>query len=430
LNIGMFASGNTPGGSDLLGNSNAVFLGNGFGNIDSTNTAAVSALVNSTGTSFDLTDFPSLAGGIGGANASVAGNGLAAALRQQQQQQQQQLLAHQQMLQSKGGVSNASNLYRLAMSGANGNFNMATEDFPALGANAPQPAPSGSSALNPSSLLSGSMPVSRGGNANGNVGGLYADIDTNKNNTASSGSQLDLSGGLLGGTGLGGLGGIRGLQQAGMTGAGNAMGRAPSSTVPGAGAIGSSSSGGAAAGGALTGDYGLLGLLGVIRMTDDDRNTLALGSDLTMLGLNLGSTEQIYSTFSSPWSDNVATKEPHYQLPVCYYMQPPALKTGHLSKFQLETLFYIFYALPKDVLQAYAAQELYSREWRYHGELKLWFKRASPSDGVSSSSSGSPQYLYFDINSWERRLFNGSMNQNITSGFITEDEVQVKFPSS
>jgi CCR4-NOT transcription complex subunit 2 len=158
------------------------------------------------------------------------------------------------------------------------------------------------------------MPVSRGGNANGNVGGLYADIDTNKNNTASSGSQLDVSGGLLGGTGLGGLGGIRGLQQAGMTGAGNAMGRAPSSTVPGAGAIGSSSSGGAAAGGALTGDYGLLGLLGVIRMTDDDRNTLALGSDLTMLGLNLGSTEQIYSTFSSPWSDNVATKEPHYQV--------------------------------------------------------------------------------------------------------------------
>jgi CCR4-NOT transcription complex subunit 2 len=104
-------------------------------------------------------------------------------------------------------------------------------------------------------------------------------------------------------------------------------------------------------------------------------------------------------------------------------MQAPALKTGHLSKFQLETLFYIFYSLPKDVLQAYAAQELYTREWRYHGELKLWFKRAGPSDGVASS-----QYLYFDINSWERRLFNGSMNQNL--GFLSEEEVRVKFPSS
>lgn len=110
-------------------------------------------------------------------------------------------------------------------------------------------------------------------------------------------------------------------------------------------------------------------------------------------------------------------------------MQPPALKTGHLSKFQLETLFYIFYALPKDVLQAYAAQELYTREWRYHGELKLWFKRATSSDGITISSA-TPQYLYFDINSWERRLFNGNMNQNVTSGFLSEEDVRVKFPSS
>lgn len=111
-------------------------------------------------------------------------------------------------------------------------------------------------------------------------------------------------------------------------------------------------------------------------------------------------------------------------------MQPPALKTGHLSKFQLETLFYIFYALPKDVLQAYAAQELYSREWRYHGELKLWFKRAVPSDGVTNSSTGSPQFLYFDINAWERRLFNGNMHQNLTNGFVPEEEVRVKFSTS
>lgn len=111
-------------------------------------------------------------------------------------------------------------------------------------------------------------------------------------------------------------------------------------------------------------------------------------------------------------------------------MQPPALKTGHLSKFQLETLFYIFYALPKDVLQAYSAQELYSREWRYHGDLKLWFKRATASDGIPALSTGAAQYLYFDINTWERRVFNGNMNQNVTSGFLTEEDVRVKFPSS
>jgi hypothetical protein len=37
--------------------------------------------------------------------------------------------------------------------------------------------------------------------------------------------------------------------------------------------------------------YGLLGLLNVIRMTDQDLNTLALGSDLGSLGLNLNSQE-------------------------------------------------------------------------------------------------------------------------------------------
>ena len=34
-----------------------------------------------------------------------------------------------------------------------------------------------------------------------------------------------------------------------------------------------------------------MGLLGVIRMTDQDLNTLALGCDLTTLGLNLNSVE-------------------------------------------------------------------------------------------------------------------------------------------
>jgi CCR4-NOT transcription complex subunit 2 len=56
--------------------------------------------------------------------------------------------------------------------------------------------------------------------------------------------------------------------------------------------------------------YGLLGLLPVIKMTDGDLNTLALGSDLTTLGLNLNSSKSLYSTFSSPWADGPSTTEP------------------------------------------------------------------------------------------------------------------------
>ena len=109
---------------------------------------------------------------------------------------------------------------------------------------------------------------------------------------------------------------------------------------------------------------------------------------------------------------------------MCYYMNPPALKTGHLSKFTLEIVFYVFHAMPKDGLQAYAAQELYSRQWRYHVELKLWFKRAEPGDGVDLSD-GTTKYIYFDWQTWDRRHFSGNIQQ-LAGGFLSEDDVRVK----
>ena len=60
-------------------------------------------------------------------------------------------------------------------------------------------------------------------------------------------------------------------------------------------------------------------------------------------------------------------------LPACYYTQPPQLKTSHLGKFALETLFYIFHQMPADVLQWYVWTELYVRQWRYHEKLQVWF---------------------------------------------------------
>jgi len=460
-------------------------VGNGFGNavigteVSSTSGAATMApggtsgttTTTSTGnnnsTAFDLNDFPSLGGTVvmqGGSNTdgstnnnnstNVTSNGLAAALRDQQR-----LLAHhnQQLLQQQqAGVPNPqqqqqtsqqqkqqqqSNMYRLAMQGGSngGNFNMATEDFPAL-PGAPPPSSnssnvavgvggsgdvgtSGSSSLLMGGGNGGVISASHGVGAGlGGVGTNVGSGPSRPNIYGGGGNDLDGStplmsdtGGLLvGGVGGPGLGVSIPQQQQQQHNPSNQ--RTKTEPTP--------------AGTALSGDYGLLGLLGVIRMTDADRNALALGSDLTMLGLNLGSSEHIYNTFSGPWSESSGnTKEPHYQLPGCYYMQPPALKTGHLQQFQPETLFYIFYALPKDVLQAYAAQELYTREWRYHGDLKLWFKRAGPADGIPASTAAQ-QYLYFDINSWEKRLFNGSMNQNVTVGFLKDDDVRVRFAST
>ena len=83
--------------------------------------------------------------------------------------------------------------------------------------------------------------------------------------------------------------------------------------------------------------------------------------------------------------------------------------------------------MPKDVLQAYAAQELYNREWQYHRELKLWFKRGTPADGLSVTNG---QYIYFDINSWECRMFSNVHAANLATGLLSEEEVRVKFAPS
>mmetsp|Transcript_10210 Transcript_10210/g.23259 ORF Transcript_10210/g.23259 Transcript_10210/m.23259 type:complete len:460 (-) Transcript_10210:65-1444(-) len=379
--------------------------------------------VGGSNPSFDLNDFPSLGGGgpqgqqqqgaVGGLGGS--NNGLADALRAQQDMQRQLMMANSAAAQQAsavavGGVDKSSNLYRLAMAsgipnGA-GNFNIATEEFPALGGK-------GGDGMAPGGPKPGEVGASSSvGGSNGGIldGGTAGNLDYTGliGSAPQPGSQVRTTG-------------------TSAQGSSNQAGQSASS------AGGATSSSSASGGTAISGDYGLLGLLSVIRMTDADRNRLALGSDLTVLGLNLNATDGLYSTFGGPFTDKPTKAEPHYQLPMCYYMQPLALKTGHLGKFALETLFYIFYALPKDVLQAYAAQELYAREWRYHAESKLWFKTASPADlaaisgGDRTAAQQRVEYVYFDTSAWERRAYGGSASP--AAGFLPEADVRVKFPS-
>lgn len=87
-----------------------------------------------------------------------------------------------------------------------------------------------------------------------------------------------------------------------------------------------------------------------------------------------------------------------------------------------------------------------------HNKLKirfLRFKRGSAADGLSVSSN---QYIYFDIKTWECRLFSNLRTAstypvyflfihaytklpwfiigNLTSGLLHEDSVRVKFMTS
>ncbi|OAY51743.1 probable NOT transcription complex subunit VIP2 isoform X2 [Manihot esculenta] len=149
--------------------------------------------------------------------------------------------------------------------------------------------------------------------------------------------------------------------------------------------------------------FGLLGLLSVIRMSDPDLTSLALGIDLTTLGLNLNSTENLHKTFGSPWSDEPAKGDPDFSVPQCYYAkQPPVLHQGYFSKFTVETLFYIFYSMPKDEAQLYAANELYNRGWFYHKEHRLWFIRVPNVEPlVKTNTYERGSYHCFDPNTFE-----------------------------
>jgi CCR4-NOT transcription complex subunit 2 len=174
--------------------------------------------------------------------------------------------------------------------------------------------------------------------------------------------------------------------------------------------------------------YGLGGLIEVIKMSDKDLSALALGVDLLTLGLNLNSQDCLYSFFNSPFTDQPSALENQYVTPQCYLMQhPPSLKPEHLTKYQLETLFYMFFTAPRDIKQACAAQELYRREWRYHGELMLWLKPRGPQELMLSHPN--VYFQYFDVGSWETRLFTNSYRGNIASGLLSEADIRVKTQS-
>ncbi|CAI0475078.1 unnamed protein product [Linum tenue] len=149
--------------------------------------------------------------------------------------------------------------------------------------------------------------------------------------------------------------------------------------------------------------FGLLGLLSVIRMSNPDLTSLALGIDLTTLGLNLNSTENLHKTFGSPWSDEPAKGDPEFSVPQCYHAkQPPVLHQGYFSKFTVETLFYIFYSMPKDEAQLYAANELYNRGWIYHKEQRLWLIRVPNVEPlVKTPTYERGSYHCFDPNTFE-----------------------------
>ena len=148
--------------------------------------------------------------------------------------------------------------------------------------------------------------------------------------------------------------------------------------------------------------YGLLGLLSAIRMSDMDLSTLALGTDLTTLGLNLNSTEALHKTFASPWADAPCRPERDLATPAAYLQQPPWLAPGLLGRFSAESLFYVFYSCPGEEGQLLAAEELAARGWLWHKELQAWLQRAPGEPPAAKGERGERgAFIIFDVSTWE-----------------------------
>ena len=136
-------------------------------------------------------------------------------------------------------------------------------------------------------------------------------------------------------------------------------------------------------------------------------------------------SRSVISVFASQQEEEAVLKRTEYSLPQCYYrsfLQGASelkLNSSQVGQFSIDSLFYAFYEIPGDVLQAVVAVELHHRGWRYHPELKLWFRQAE--NGVST------QPIHFDPVKWEQSVFVKAVDQ---SKFLSSADHMPRFGSN
>ncbi|KAI8902158.1 Not1 N-terminal domain, CCR4-Not complex component-domain-containing protein [Globomyces pollinis-pini] len=107
--------------------------------------------------------------------------------------------------------------------------------------------------------------------------------------------------------------------------------------------------------------------------------------------------------------DSVRAKSniPKNPYPVPMYYPQTALtifnSTALFSKFDIDTLFFIFYYRPGTYQQFLAIRELKKQNWRFHKKYSTWFQRLEePSEVNDSFERGT--YVYFDYEkTWTQR---------------------------
>jgi CCR4-NOT transcription complex subunit 3 len=86
-----------------------------------------------------------------------------------------------------------------------------------------------------------------------------------------------------------------------------------------------------------------------------------------------------------------------FNTPSFYPEQPLAIFTNPIlfDKFDMDTLFYIFYYQQGTYQQYLAAKELKKQSWRFHKKYATWFQRhEEPKEITEHYEQGT--YVYFD----------------------------------
>ena len=158
--------------------------------------------------------------------------------------------------------------------------------------------------------------------------------------------------------------------------------------------------------------WGLPGLLAQLPGRGENPSSLVMGQDINTLGVDLESPEPLFPTFTTPFADMQSRPAiPDYNLPPAYSVNNvPPLHT-RIGNFADETLFAIFYQFTRDVMQEVAAAELYSRDWRWHKELRQWMMKDSQMSQPQRISERSERgvYVFFDAANWRRERVSSAL---------------------
>lgn len=97
--------------------------------------------------------------------------------------------------------------------------------------------------------------------------------------------------------------------------------------------------------------------------------------------------------------------EQDFSLPSCYNVANIQPLQSRIPGFSDETLFYIFYSMPRDIMQELVAEELMGRKWRYHKLERCWLTRDETYPGPVDVERGVSErgvYLIWDHVSWKK----------------------------